>query len=183
MQLSPFLGDSPNTSRFRFAKLGASNARLVGKNPDMPRAGIVGMRGSMAIRLQPCVIASTLNPHPSPPSSLPRGIVAQSGEHTSRGVDLHLAALQPSRLLPPLRRHQCRRPRSRRHRNTPPMPPIPRCRLRHPSFFFFSGGGGEVKTGKPPRGLVVQKGRRSRAERGRAGQTNRAEQEKAKQGG
>ena len=46
----------------RFA-LGASNQRLPGRRKhDVLRPGIAGMRGSMVIRLRPCMISSTPSP-------------------------------------------------------------------------------------------------------------------------
>ena len=60
---SPFQCDSPNTTSRRFASgFAASDVCLVGENPTCSVPALyIGMRGSMVIRLRPCMAMST--PH------------------------------------------------------------------------------------------------------------------------
>ena len=63
----PFMRLAPNTSR-RFA-LGASNIRQVDDKPNVLHPGLVGMRGSMAIRPG---LRMIMNTPPAPPASFLR---------------------------------------------------------------------------------------------------------------
>ena len=105
--------DSPSTSR-RFA-LGATNARLVGGKPDVLRPGIVGMRGSMLIRLRSCNVTSTL-PHRHPyhrQSHLPPGPRCSRGRRSHRRRQAGQRRTNERRRIPQRRprqggaQHQC----------------------------------------------------------------------------
>ena len=75
---SPFLRLAQNLSALR----GWCKQCLPGRRkPDVLRPGIVGMRGSMVVRLRPCMITSISTPAPLPLGVILRGRTGRNCKH------------------------------------------------------------------------------------------------------